>query len=280
MTAPYLALGLAGAHLVELTGSPELLRRWDALPVAFTLLGIDRVDGSEPAAPTLDSSAVAAVLAGRTDRGRFFVVASPQRDHPYNLARRVASLGHLSRGRSGLLVGVRDAYAAEAEATVARARDAARAVRALEQSWPYGSIAGDRETGILVRSHEIVHVDLSGEFPIAGPLNAPEPPTGASVLAWYGDGAAAPVDLVIGPEPVVVTPLGEQPPAGVTGVVLRPTPAQSVGELLAAAESLLSQGFRPVAPGGTLRAALGLPAAAVRPAGRPAFAVPQPHPSL
>ncbi|MFF0145192.1 luciferase-like monooxygenase [Amycolatopsis sulphurea] len=280
MTAPYLALGLAGAHLVELTGSPELLRRWDELPAAFTVLGIDRVDGSEPGTHTLDSSAVAAVLAGRTDRGRFLVVASPQRDHPYNLARRVASLGHLSHGRSGLLVGVRDGYAAPAEATVARAQDAARAVRALEQSWPYGSIVGDRGTGILVRSNEIVHVDLGGEFPIAGPLNAPEPPTGASVLAWYGLGAVGPVDLVIGNESVVVTPLGERPPSDVTGVVLRAAPAQSVGKLLTAAESVLSQGFRPVAAGGSLRSALGLPAPAARPAGRAAFAVPQPHPSL
>ncbi|GAA3792091.1 LLM class flavin-dependent oxidoreductase [Amycolatopsis tucumanensis] len=282
MPAPYLALGLAGPHLVELTSSPGLLARWDALPAAFTVLGLDRVDGSAPAGQTLDSSAVGAALAGRTTRGRFLIVASPQRDHPYNLARRVASLGHLSRGRSGLLVGVRDAYAAPERATPARANDAARAVRALEQSWPYDSIVGNRETGILVRSNEIVHVDLGGEFPIAGPLNAPEPPTGASVIAWYGPGAVSPgpVDLVIGEGgSVAVTPLGETPPRDAAGVLLRAAPGQTADELLTAAEELLAEGFRPVGAG-PLRAALGLAAPPRRAAGRAAFPVPQPNPSL
>src|SRR4051794_25304326 len=112
MPAPYLAFGLAGPHLIELTSNADLLARWDALPVAFTVLGIDRIDGSGPAPLTLDTSAVGASLAGRTTGARFLIVASPQRDHPYNLARRVASLGHLSRGCSGVLFGVADAYAA------------------------------------------------------------------------------------------------------------------------------------------------------------------------
>ncbi|HVV12626.1 LLM class flavin-dependent oxidoreductase [Amycolatopsis sp.] len=278
MTAPYLALGLAGTHLTELTGSRELLARWDALPLAFTVLGIDRVDGSPPAGSTVDSSAAGAVLAGRTTGGRFLIAASPQRDHPYNLARRVASLGHLSRGRSGLLAGVRDAYA-PGESSAARARAAVEAVRALEQSWPYDSVVGDRETGILVRSNEIVHVDLAGEFAIAGPLNAPEPPTGASVIAWYGPDAP-PADLVLGGASVVVVPLDRQPPRDVTGVVLRAEPGHSVGEVLSAAETLLSQGFRPIRPGEPLRSALGLAAPPRRPGGRPAFPVPQPQPSL
>jgi hypothetical protein len=285
MPAPYVALGLAGPHLVELTGSSELLARWDALPAAFTVLGIDRVDGSPPAAVTLDSSAVGAILAARTTSGRFLVVASPQRDHPYNLARRAASLGHLSRGRSGLLVGVRDAYAPAPSAwgaplTAATAHDAARAVRALEQSWPYNSIVGDCETGILVRSNEIVHVDLGGAFPSAGPLNAPEPATGASVIAWAAavPAESAPIDLIIGGA-VVVIPLGVQPPRDVTGVLLRPAPGQTVDGLLTGAERLLADGFRPVG-GGSLRAALGLAAPPRRANGRAAFPVPQPNPSL
>ncbi|RJQ83975.1 LLM class flavin-dependent oxidoreductase [Amycolatopsis panacis] len=279
----YLALALTGPHLGELVGSGELLGRWDALPIAFTVLGIDRVDGGAPNPVTLDSSAAGALLAARTTRGRFLIAATPQRDHPYNLARRVASLGHLSRGRSGLLMGIRDGYAAPAEATAARAYDAARAVRALEQSWPYDSIVGDRETGILVRSNQIAHVDLNGAFPIAGPLNIPEPATGASVIAWYGPGAAVgspPVDLVIGTGAVVVTTLGERPPTDTTGVLLQPTLDHTVDELLTGAERLLAEGFSAVAPGGSLRAALGLAAPPRRADGRAAFPAPQPNPSL
>lgn len=309
MTRPYLALGLAGPHLIELTASRALLARWDALPVAFSVLGIDRVDGSAPAATTLASSAVGATLAGATQRGRFFVTATPQRDHPYNIARRTASLAHLSRGRSGLLIGVRDAYAPEgpkdapawggaglgggAPLDAQTAFDAARAVRALEQSWPYDAIVGDREAGILVEAHRIVHVDLAGRFSIAGPLNAPEPATGASVIAWYAATPADrpptaeddPIELVLGGGGAVpVVPLGQEPPPGPwAGLVLRAGLEQSVETLLDTAERWLADGFAPVAAGGSLRAALQRPAPAPLAAtARAAFPVPQRHvpPSL
>jgi hypothetical protein len=281
--AGYLALGLTGPQLLELTSSRELLARWDALPIAFTVLGIDRIDDSAPARATLDASAAGAALAGRTSAGRFLIAATPQRDHPYNLARRVASLGHLSRGRSGVLFGVRDSYAAPgpdgagawggaalgpgAPLTPATALDAARAVRALEQSWPYDSIVGDRETGILVHSDRIVHIDHDGAFPIAGPLNAPEPPTGASVIGWFASGPddptvadADPIDLVIGAD-----------------ALLWPGSGQTVAGLLDAAVRTLADGFAP-APPGPLRAALGLPAPRRDESGRPAFPAPLPHP--
>lgn len=307
MKTPYLALGLAGPHLVELTGSRALLSRWDALPVAFSVLGIDRVDGSVPAPVTLAGSAVGATLAGATRYGRFFIAATPQRDHPYNIARRVASLAHLSRGRSGLLIGVRDAYAPEgpkeapawggaglgggAPLNAQTAYDAALAVRALEQSWPYDSIIGDRDSGILVQSNRIAHVDIDNSFSIAGPLNAPEPATGASVIAWYAATVADlppvsddnPIELVLGAAgSVPVVALGDEQPGGeIAGVILRAGIEQSVGELLDTAERWLAEGFAPITPGGSLRAALNRPAPPpLPPTARAAFPVPKPHVSL
>jgi hypothetical protein len=308
MTKPYVALGLTGPNLVELTSSRALLARWDNLEAAFSVLGIDRIDGSAPSSVTLTSSAVGATLAGATGRGRFLITASPQRDHPYNIARRVASLAHLSRGRSGLLIGVRDAYApvgppdaaawggaglgGGAALNAQTAYDAAQAVRALEQSWPHDSIIGDRETGILVRSERIVHVDIDNSFSIAGPLNAPEPATGASVIAWY-DGAGAdlpvradgdPIDLVLGGErgSVAVVSLGEEPPADlVSGVLLRAPSGTSISELFDAAERLLGDGFAPTPLGGSLRSALELAQPKpLSPAARPAFPTPKPHVAL
>lgn len=307
MTKPYLALALAGPHLLELTGSRELLSRWDALPVAFTVLGIDRVDGSAPASVTLASSAAGATLAGATENGRFLIAAAPQRDHPYNLARRVASLAHLSGGRSGLLVGIRDAYAPEgpkdapawggaglgggAQLNAKTAYDTAVAVRALEQSWPHDSIIGDRDSGILVQSDRIVHVDIANSFSIAGPLNAPEPQTGASVIAWYGHtkadappaGEDNPIELVLGGAGTVpVVSLGETPPSeAVSGVVLKAGNEQSVRELLDVAERWLADGFALIPPGGSLRDALNLSAPRPLPSTvRPAFPAPKPHVSL
>lgn len=307
MTRPYLALALAGPHLVELTGSRELLARWDALPVAFTVLGIDRIDGSEPAAVTLASSAAGATLAGATENGRFLIAAAPQRDHPYNLARRVASLAHLSGGRSGLLVGIRDAYAPEgpkdapawggaglgggAQLNAKTAYDTAVAVRALEQSWPHDTIIGDLESGILVQSDRIMHVDIANSFSIAGPLNAPEPQTGASVIAWYGltkadappAGDNNPIDLVLGGAGAVpVVSLKETPPTqGVTGVVLKAGNEQSVRALLDAAERLLADGFEPTPLGGSLRDAIKLvPPQPLPSTVRAAFPAPKPHVAL
>ncbi|MBW9116800.1 LLM class flavin-dependent oxidoreductase [Rhizobium cauense] len=306
MTKPYLALGLAGPHLVELTSSRALLARWDALEVAFSVLGIDRIDGSAPASVTLTSSAVGATLAGATKNGRFLITATPQRDHPYNIARRVASLGHLSGGRSGLLVGVRDAYApvGPAEATawggagLARgaalnaqtAYDAARAVRALEQSWPHDSIIGDRETGILIQSDRIVHVDIDNSFSIAGPLNAPEPATGASVIGWY-DGQddhpaisdGDPIDLMIGASgSVAVMSMGDKPPLdGFSGVLLRANADQSISDLFDAVEGLLAEDFAPTPLGGSLRSALDLSHPKPLPStARSAFPAPKPHVAL
>lgn len=307
MTKPHLALGLAGPHLLELTQSPALMARWDMLPVAFTVLGIDRVDGS-PAAPlTLASSAVGATLAGATKHGRFLITATPQRDHPYNIARRVASLAHLSKGRSGLLIGARDPYAPQAKGgapavagsalghglplTAQTVHDAAIAVRALEQSWPYDTIVGDRDTGILVQSNRIVRVDIDNTFSIAGPLNIPEPPFGASVLAWYAtsaaelprEGVGQPIDLVLGAEGTwpIVTMGAEPPERGFDGIVLRPRLEQSVNGLLDIAERLLSGGFTPAPYGGSLREALGLAAPPpLPPTLAAAFAEPQPHASL
>jgi hypothetical protein len=307
MTRPYLALGLAGPHLVELTASRALLARWDALPLAFSVLGIDRVDGSAPAPATLASSAVGATLAGATQHGRFFITASPQRDHPYNIARRVASLAHLSRGRSGLLIGVRDLYAPEgpkeapawggaglgggAPLNAQTAYDAAFAVRALEQSWPHDSIIGNRETGILVEANRILHVDIDNSFSIAGPLNAPAPATGASVIAWYATtqadtqpvGGGSPIELIIGAAgSVPVVALGDEAPAGEhPGIVLRAGIGQSVGQLLDTAERWLADGFAPAPLGGALRTALRLAEPAPLPStARAAFPVPQPQVSL
>jgi hypothetical protein len=271
------------------------------------VLGIDRVDGSPPAPVTLSGSAVGATLAGATKFGRFLIAAAPQRDHPYNLARRIASLAHLSGGRSGLLIGIRDAYAPEgpqdapawggaglgggAPLNARTAYDTARAVRALEQSWPHDSIIGDRETGILVESNRIVHVDIENSFSIAGPLNVPEPATGASVIAWYAATADevpphddnSPIDIVIGGAGAVpVVNLGGDPPTdSVQGVVLRAGPENSLAELLHTAESWLGSRFAPIVSGGPLRAALDLSLPApLPPTARPAFPQPRPHTSL
>lgn len=202
----HLGLGLSGQQLVALVADAELRSRVDDAAAAFVVAGVDRIDGSVPDDRTLEPTVAATFLAGTAPHTAVLAAAAPHRDHPYNLARRVASADHLSRGRSGLLLGLRDGYAPPGPAGreawggagltegaplgVETTRDAAVAIEKLWQSWPYESVVADRRTRIFVRAEQIVHVDHRGVFDIAGPLTVPTTPQGSPVLAWYARTAA------------------------------------------------------------------------------------------
>ncbi|MCS5722181.1 LLM class flavin-dependent oxidoreductase [Herbiconiux sp. CPCC 203407] len=217
-----LALGLSGAHLVALAEHPGAAAVLDGLGLAFTALGVDRlgvdrlsvdrlgvgqVDHGDLGA-TFDSSVAAAAFATDASTTPFLVVAAPHRDHPYNLARRVASLDHLSGGRAGVLLGERDRFAPGgdpgreawggarlshgAPLEPATTRDAAVVLQELWQSWPADTIVGDRESRIYAEADRIVHIDHHGVFEVAGPLNVPSTPQGSPVLARH---AASPAEV-------------------------------------------------------------------------------------
>ncbi|MBB2741778.1 UNVERIFIED_ORG: alkanesulfonate monooxygenase SsuD/methylene tetrahydromethanopterin reductase-like flavin-dependent oxidoreductase (luciferase family) [Microbispora rosea subsp. rosea] len=202
-TSTYLAIGLGGDHLAALIADPGPASRLDGTGAAFVVAGIDRIDGSAPAGVTVEPTVAAAFLATHAPGTAFLAAAAPHRDHPYNLARRVASLDHLSGGRSGLILGVRDGYAPGdtawggagltdgAPLGVGTTRDVAVAVQKLWQSWPQESIVADRESRIFARAEQIAHVDHRGVFDIAGPLTVPSTAQGSPVLAWYADSVPA-----------------------------------------------------------------------------------------
>ncbi|MBE3012074.1 LLM class flavin-dependent oxidoreductase [Microbispora sp. NEAU-D428] len=202
-TSTYLAIGLGGDHLAALIADPRQASLLDGTGAAFVVAGIDRIDGSAPAGATVEPTVAAAFLATHAPGTAFLAAAAPHRDHPYNLARRVASLDHLSGGRSGLILGVRDGYAPGdtawggagltegAPLGVGTTRDVAVAVQKLWQSWPQESIVADRESRIFARAEQIVHVDHRGVFDVAGPLTVPSTAQGSPVLAWYADSVPA-----------------------------------------------------------------------------------------
>ncbi|ROO84232.1 alkanesulfonate monooxygenase SsuD/methylene tetrahydromethanopterin reductase-like flavin-dependent oxidoreductase (luciferase family) [Actinocorallia herbida] len=228
--ARFLGVGLAGRHLVALTADAGAAARLDGAGAAFVAAGIERIDGSAPDDTTLEPTIAAALLAARVPRVAVLAAAAPHRDHPYNLARRVASLDHLSGGRSGVILGLRDAYAPTGEPGregwggagltegvplgSATTRDAALAVAKLWQSWPHDSIVADRASGVFARAERIAYADHRGVFEVKGPLTLPTTAQGSPVLAWY---AASPeeaafaegADLVVlggsAPEEVAAT---------------------------------------------------------------------------
>lgn len=195
----HLALALSGDQMLSLLAEDALLSLLDDIPLAFTVVGADRVTTAEvDGRRTIDPSVATSVLAARTADAAFLFGASPTHDHPYNLARRVASVGHLSRGRTGIAVGAADPFVAAgsgrsrgggpvltgpsgAEAT----RDLALAVQKLEQTWPYDAIIADRGRRIFARGDQIRYANHDGIFSTAGPLTLPATPEGSSVLAWW-----------------------------------------------------------------------------------------------
>ncbi|AHH17824.1 luciferase-like domain-containing protein [Nocardia nova SH22a] len=224
-----------------------------------------------------DPSIAATVLARHTRTVGLVVAAAPLRDHPYNLARRLGSIDHVSRGRAGWLVLLGDPAAGDGHSVWTSAprgdvpADAVRAIRELWESWPPDAVVDDRERGVFTDSARIRYIDHAGAHSISGPLNIPEPPqvklpifAESPVPADYRalDGLA---DVVVGP-----------PGTPAAGPVLHwadaaaPVPATpSAGVVVAGdgnAADIVAAAARHVtaaAPAGTtLRARLGLAAPA------------------
>ncbi|TCJ00780.1 LLM class flavin-dependent oxidoreductase [Aeromicrobium sp. IC_218] len=142
-------------------------------------------------------SAISAV----TDRIGLIATASTSYNDPYTLARKFASLDHLSAGRGGWNI-VTSAGAAEAanyglDGTPEHAKRYARAdefvevVERLWESWDADAVVLDEEGGWFTRPDSVHEVAHEGEhFRVAGPLNVPRSPQGRPLLVQAGSSEA------------------------------------------------------------------------------------------
>jgi N-acetyl-S-(2-succino)cysteine monooxygenase len=109
---------------------------------------------------------------------------------PYNTARSVVTLDHLSRGRAGLNIitgaegstGYRN-FSVDRHATVDekydRANEFIEIVHRLSDSWEDGWLVDDKENGVFLDSSKGHYIDHVGtHFSVKGPLNVPRPPQG------------------------------------------------------------------------------------------------------
>jgi alkanesulfonate monooxygenase SsuD/methylene tetrahydromethanopterin reductase-like flavin-dependent oxidoreductase (luciferase family) len=202
---PLTVLALTRPLLAELLepGDAERLHRIARSldqSVDAVVLGVDLVTAERSRAGGIDPTIAAITLAHLTTAVGLIVAAAPQRDHPYNLARRLASIDHASAGRAGLLIATRDRGApADSPWTTSESGDAAAdavtAIRELLRSFPIDAVVGDRESGVFAESHRILAVDHRGAFEVTGPLQVPWiPQVWPPILAWAG--AVGPVALV------------------------------------------------------------------------------------
>ena len=145
----------------------------------------------------LEPTVLLTALAGATSRIGLIATASTTYNEPYNLARRFASLDHISGGRAGwniVTTAGRDAalnfglddHPAHRE----RYRRAAEFVDVsigLWDSWEDGAEIGDKAAGIYADDSRIHPVDYQGEFfRVRGPLNVPRSPQGRPLLVQAG----------------------------------------------------------------------------------------------
>jgi FMN-dependent oxidoreductase (nitrilotriacetate monooxygenase family) len=140
---------------------------------------------------------VLAALAAVTERIGLIATASTTYNEPYNLARRFASVDHLSGGRAGwnivttaTLDAARnfnlDALPSHAS-RYERAEEFVTVAKALWDSWDDAAILGDKETGVWGDQRLVYPARHAGEhFQVAGALNVPRSPQGHPLLVQAG----------------------------------------------------------------------------------------------
>jgi FMN-dependent oxidoreductase (nitrilotriacetate monooxygenase family) len=136
-------------------------------------------------------------LAVTTERIGLIATASTTYNEPYHLARKFASLDHLSGGRAGWNIvtsagsdearnfnrGTRPAHALRYE----RATEFIDVAKKLWDSWDDGAAVIDKATGVYADTDLIRPIEHTGEhFQVHGPLNIERPVQGYPLLVQAG----------------------------------------------------------------------------------------------
>ncbi len=156
-----------------------------------------------------------AALAPATSRIGLIATASTSYNDPFNLARRFATIDHLSGGRAGWNI-VTSASEVEARnfSLDHRADHADRYRRAAEfvevaiglwDGWEDDALVADKELGLFVDRERLHPIEHEGDFfRVAGPLGLPRSPQGRPVLVQAGSSEAG-KDLAAGVAEAVFT---------------------------------------------------------------------------
>jgi FMN-dependent oxidoreductase (nitrilotriacetate monooxygenase family) len=146
---------------------------------------------------SLEPTVLLTALAGATRHIGLIATASTTYNDPYNLARRFASLDHISGGRAGWNIVTTGSKQAAANFGLGehpshreryeRASEFTDISLALWDSWEDDAEIGDKATGIFADSERIHEISFAGQyFRVSGPLNVPRSPQGRPLLVQAG----------------------------------------------------------------------------------------------
>ncbi|MGF6543752.1 LLM class flavin-dependent oxidoreductase [Paraburkholderia youngii] len=170
----------------------------DAVFLADNAAIVDQIDFRPITA--LEPTVLLASIAAATTHIGMIGTASTSYNEPYNIARRFATLDHVSNGRAGWNVVTtadlpsarnfgRDAVPNHAQ-RYERAAEFTEVVKALWDSWEDDAFVGDKAGGRFVdvaKVHAIAH--RGRYFDVQGPLNLPRSPQGHPVVVQAGASA-------------------------------------------------------------------------------------------
>ncbi|MGB3391527.1 MAG: NtaA/DmoA family FMN-dependent monooxygenase [Pseudaminobacter sp.] len=182
-------------HFVELAKIAER-GKLDALFLADTGGAFSAGTEYRPFRP-LDPTVVLSYVAAATTRLGLISTVSSSYDTPYNLARRILSLDHVSKGRAAwnIVVTAGDDSARNfsleralpKEQRYARGREFLEIVKALWLSWEPDGVLADPVSGRYIDPSKAHAINFAGEhFKVEGPLVTPRSVQGSPVIVQAG----------------------------------------------------------------------------------------------
>ena len=188
----------AGENLLDIDVFIQQARQAEQAKI-HTIFLADTVATSETAPrPSLEPVTLLSAVAAHTSRIGLIASVSTTFTEPYNVARQILSLDHISRGRAGWnlvtssageqnfgksLPGHDDRYALGAEF--------AAVVQALWTSWEPDAVGRDERNQQTVDPAKVHRIDWSGRnYSVRGPLNISRSPQDKPILAQAGSSEA------------------------------------------------------------------------------------------
>ncbi|GAA2073450.1 LLM class flavin-dependent oxidoreductase [Pseudolysinimonas kribbensis] len=165
----------------------------------------------------LEPMTVLGALSAVTSKIGLIATGSTSYIEPYNLARFMASIDHLSNGRAGwnIVTSVSGAHNFSApnldhDERYRQAHEYMDVVTQLWDSWQDDAIVDDKAAGMWADPARIHRIDFEGEYyKVAGPQNIPRSPQGWPVFAQAGSSPAGLglavkwADIIFTPQPTL-----------------------------------------------------------------------------